>query len=418
MSSFRFIHCSDLHIDSPFKGLRSVEPELAEKLRASTFQAFQNIIDLAIAEEVDAVVIAGDIYDGADKSLQAQLKFKDGLTTLSEAGIPSYIAHGNHDPLDSRFAKLGLPDNATVFSGQEVECHSVERDGKPLAKIYGISYPTRDVTENLALKFEKAPGNGFSIGVLHANVGKNRDHENYAPCSVEDLVRKKMDYWALGHVHLFQVLSESDPAIVYPGNTQARHKKETGKKGCCLVTLHEQSPPEIKFIPTDTIRIVNDSLDLSHSETLDQVIEAIRSRCLMLSSGAEERDTLIHLKLTGRTVVHDELRHKTAAEDLSENIQSYFEEHSPAIWVKLILDTQGAYDIESLKQGNDFIADLLTLYEKIEMEEGSNSLYEALSPLFENWAGNKYLDDLSQKNLQDLLRQARNLSLDYLAKEE
>lgn len=416
MSSFRFIHCSDLHIDSPFKGLRSARPELAEKLRASTFQAFQNIVNLAIAEKVDAVVISGDIYDGADKSLQAQLKFKRGLTILSDAGIPSYIAHGNHDPLDSRFAKLELPDRATVFSGHEVERHTLQREGKPLAQIYGISYLTRDVTENLALKFEKTSDDGFSIGVLHANVGQNREHENYAPCSIEDLVRRKMDYWALGHVHLFQTLSESDPAIVYPGNTQARHKNETGKKGCCMVTLYERSPPEIQFISTDAIRFFSNSLDLSQSRTLDQAIESIRSRCLTLSSEAEDRDALIHLKLTGRTEMHDELRRKTAAEELTADIQSYFEEKTPAVWVNLIVETQGTYDVDDLKRGNDFIADLLALYEKMEMEEDGNALNEALSPLFENWAGSKYMEKLSRKNLRDLLLQARDLTLDYLAK--
>ena len=76
MLSFRFIHCSDLPIDSPFKGIGSVHPQLAERLRDSTFQAFQNVVELAMREKVDAVVIAGDIYDGADKSLQAQVKFR------------------------------------------------------------------------------------------------------------------------------------------------------------------------------------------------------------------------------------------------------------------------------------------------------------------------------------------------------
>ena len=174
MSSFRFIHCSDLHIDSPFKGLVFEKPELAKILRASTAQAFQNIVQLAIKEKVDAVVIAGDIYDSKDKSLQAQFKFLKGLTELSDAGIPSFLAHGNHDPLDSRFATLKWPDLVTVFSGDGVECHNLQRDGEILARIQGISYPTRDVRENLALQFEPHSGAGFGIGVLHANRSEER----------------------------------------------------------------------------------------------------------------------------------------------------------------------------------------------------------------------------------------------------
>ncbi|GJL77169.1 MAG: exonuclease SbcCD subunit D [Nitrospinaceae bacterium] len=418
MTSFRFIHCSDLHIDSPFKGLRSVQPEWADKLRASTFRSFQNIVQLAIREKVDAVIIAGDIYDGADKSLQAQLKFRQGLTDLSNAGIPSFIVHGNHDPLDSRFATLKWPDHATVFSGEKVECHPVMRQGTPIARIYGISYSTREVKENLALRFEKTSEEGFAVGVLHTNVGHNPDHDDYAPCSLEDLVSRKMDYWALGHIHIHQVLRDNDPAIVYSGNTQARHKNENGKKGCCLVSLHENSPPEIQFVPTDTVRFIKETLEVSQAETLDQVMDLIRSRCMEISSEAEGRDAVAHLTLTGRTPMHDELQQPSAIDDLTANVQSGFDGQTPSVLVHLTLKTQGTFDIEILKQGNDFIADLLALYESMEKEEGADALKHALSPLYENWAGNRYLEKLSSETIRDLLFRARNLSLDQLVEEE
>jgi DNA repair exonuclease SbcCD nuclease subunit len=418
MTSFRFIHCSDLHIDSPFKGLRSVQPEWAEKLRASTSLAFQNIVQLAIEEKVDAVIIAGDIYDGADKSLQAQLKFHQSLTDLSNAGIASYIAHGNHDPLDSRFATLNWPDRVTVFSGNEVERHPVIKEGKPLANIYGISYPTRDVKNNLALQFTRHSDEGFAIGVLHTNVGSNPDHDDYAPCSLDDLISRKMDYWALGHIHSHQILRDSDPAIVYSGNTQARHKNETGRKGCCLVTLHENSPPEIQFIPTDTIRFIKDSLDISAEKSLDQVMQSVQTRCLSLSSEAGGRDAMIHLTLAGRLEMHDELRQAAAADDLTTNIQSHFEGQTPAICVHLNIKTQGTYDVDALRQGNDFIADLLALYDKTQGKEETEALKQTLSPLYEKWAGSKYLDEISSDDLQDLILQARNLTLDQLVEEK
>ncbi len=416
MSSFRFIHCSDLHIDSPFKGLASEKPELAKKLRASTSQAFQNIVDLAIKEKVDAVVIAGDIYDGADKSLQAQFKFRKGLQELSDADIPSFLAHGNHDPLDSRFATLKWPDRVTVFSGEEVECHNIQRDGKTLAEIHGISYPTRDVKENLALRFEPHAGPGFAIGVLHTNVGHNPDHDDYAPCSIEDLVSRKMDYWALGHIHAYKVLRSSDPAIVYSGNTQARHKNETGVKGCCLVTLHANASPEIQFVAVDSVRFICESVDLRAARSLDDVMQCVQAQCEEISAGAGGRDALIHLTLTGRTQVHRELQQSDNVEHLMEEIQSDFEGRTPALWVALAVATQGAYDVEALKQGNDFIADLLTLYEEIENKDEVDDLRNTLKPVFENWSGRKYLETLSDEELHDLLLRARNLTLDQLVK--
>ena len=138
MTAFRFLHCSDLHIDSPFKGLSSLQPSLAEILRQSTYQAFQNIVELALQEEVEAVLIAGDIYDGSDKSLEAQLKFRSGLQKLSDAGIDTFIVHGNHDPLDSWSASLDWPERVHVFSGSQTECHPVTKNGEVKAYIYGI----------------------------------------------------------------------------------------------------------------------------------------------------------------------------------------------------------------------------------------------------------------------------------------
>ncbi len=418
MTSFRFIHCSDLHIDSPFKGLGSVQPQLAKRLRDSTLQAFQNIIELAIREQVDAVVIAGDIYDGADKSLQAQLKFLRGLKELTDADIPSFVVHGNHDPLDSRFASLEWPDRVTVFSGENVEGHTIQRDGKTLANLFGISYPTREVKENLALKFPDSSKEGFAIGVLHTNVGNNPNHDNYAPCSLDDLILRKMDYWALGHIHGFKILRDQDPAIVYPGNTQARHKNEAGRKGCCLVTLHADSPPEIEFVATDTVRFITDSLQLDEAKSVSEVLQSIHTKCEAIASTAEGRDLLIHLNLTGRTQAHPELQQTGSVETLNEEIQSYYDGQTPAVWIDLTLNTQGTYDVETLRQGNDFVADLLALYEEMDTDKGLDDLKKVLKPMLEDWKGKKYLDDISHQNLRDLLLEARNLTLDQLIEGE
>ena len=174
MHPFKFIHCSDLHLDAPFVGISSLHPSLAKLLRYATERAFQNIISLAIEKQVDALLIAGDIYNDLDKSLQAQLKFRDGLKKLFEAGIPSFIVHGNHDPLNSWSASLDWPLGVKKFSGHQVEQVPILKDGKIIAQIYGISYPKKEVKENLALLFNKEQSSGFAIGLLHANVGKFR----------------------------------------------------------------------------------------------------------------------------------------------------------------------------------------------------------------------------------------------------
>ncbi len=414
MPTFRFLHCSDLHIDSPFKGLSSVQPSLAERFRNSTYLAFQNIVKLALQEEVDAVLIAGDIYDGSDKSLQAQLKFRRGLQELSDAGIDTFIVHGNHDPLDGWSASLDWPERVHVFSGTQVERQPVIKNGIVKAHVHGISYPTRDVKENLALKFIRDDKQGFAIGLLHTNVGHQAGHDDYAPCSMDDLVAGNMDYWALGHIHSFQVLRESSPAVVYSGNTQSRHMRETGEKGCCLVTLHKNASPVIQFIPTDVVRYVHDEVDLSGRISLEEVIHAVRAKCERLADQIKERDVFVNLSLNGRTQVHSELKRGDTLESLQEEIRTYFEGRTPSVWLSLELETDGLYDIESLRQGKDFTADLITLFGEEGRLETHPDLKEALKPMFETWQGKKHLEYFSDAEMKDILIQARSLCLDKL----
>ena len=391
-----------------------MQPSLAERFRNSTYLAFQNIVKLALQEEVDAVLIAGDIYDGSDKSLQAQLKFRRGLQELSDAGIDTFIVHGNHDPLDGWSASLDWPERVHVFSGTQVERQPVIKNGIVKAHIHGISYPTRDVKENLALKFIRDDKQGFAIGLLHTNVGHQAGHDDYAPCSMDDLVAGNMDYWALGHIHSFQVLRESSPAVVYSGNTQSRHMRETGEKGCCLVTLHKNASPVIQFIPTDVVRYVHDEVDLSGRISLEEVIHAVRAKCERLADQIKERDVFVNLSLNGRTQVHSELKRGDTLESLQEEIRTYFEGRTPSVWLSLKLETDGLYDIESLRQGKDFTADLITLFGEEGRLETHPDLKEALKPMFETWQGEKHLEYFSDAEMKDILIQARSLCLDKL----
>lgn len=417
MTTFRFIHCSDLHIDSPFKGLASQIPSLTERLRESTFQAFQNIVKLAMDEKVDAVLIAGDIFDGADRSLQAQLKFRRGLLELSQKGIPSFIVHGNHDPSNSWSHTLDWPEGTTVFPGNKVERFPVTRDGKTLAWVYGISYPQKEVNENLALKFKKDQDQGFAVGLLHANVGQYPGHDNYAPCNLQDLISTHFDYWALGHVHEFKILRENNPSIVYSGNTQARHLRETGPKGCCLVTLNANAPANIRFVPTDVVSYRSASVDVSGTSSINEVLRAIQSQVETLAKESRNHEGLVaRLTLTGRTSIHKELQKSGATKALVEEINIFFEGQSP--WVILDLSTQtfGTYDIDSLKEGKDFIADLLNL----DTPDGQlqNKIQDAMKPVFESWPGRKYLEDFSTEETQDITLKARNVALDQLVNRE
>jgi DNA repair protein SbcD/Mre11 len=412
MTAFRFIHCSDLHIDSPFKGLESQLPFLTERLRESTFSSFHNIVRLAVEEKVDAVLIAGDIFDGADRSLQAQLKFRRGLLELSKKKIPSFIVHGNHDPSNSWSQTLEWPESTTIFPDNKVASFPVKRDGETLAWIYGISYPKKEVSENLALKFKKDQKHGFAVGLLHANVGQQSGHDNYAPCSLQDLISSNFDYWALGHVHQFKILRENNPCIVYSGNSQSRHLKEIGPKGCCLVTLNSDAPANIRFVATEEVSYRSATVDISSASSINEVLQAIQLQVEELAKEALTREGLVtRLTLIGRTTVHNELQNSGATKALVDEVNTFFEGHSPWVLVDLSTQTAGTYDIESLKKGKDFVSDLLNLCEDDQDKQLAKKIELAMKPLFESWAGRKYLGD---EDIQAITLKARDLALDRL----
>ena len=260
MKSLKFIHCADLHLDSPFVGLK-LPRRLHELARQSTFSSFTRIVNKAIEEEVDFLVIAGDLYDGEDRSIRAQIYFRNEMEKLAGKGIPVFIVHGNHDHLSGNWTKLKWPDNVFVFPGDVKMIPHCTKDGVRV-HLYGFSYAKRHVRERMISHYRKEEGADFHIGILHGHDSKNGNHYSYAPFTVKELAGKGFDYWALGHIHQRQVLKK-DPLIIYPGNIQGRHRNETGEKGCYLIEMSEKET-KASFIETAPIRFERQKLDLEH----------------------------------------------------------------------------------------------------------------------------------------------------------
>ena len=252
--SFRFIHAADLHVDSPFRGLTEVPSHMREALQGATFQAVSNLVDTAIAEKVDFVVIAGDLFDSADRSLRAQLALQREWQRLHANGMQLFVIHGNHDPLSGQQAALRWPDSVHFFGAAGVEqVPAYTRSGEIAAYITGVSYRSSSVTANLAASYVARQDGSYGIALLHGNVDGQAGHDPYAPCKLDELVGAGFHYWALGHIHQRTVLHEY-PHVVYSGNTQGRHAKETGAKGCYVVDVSASYETSLRFVPLDVIR--------------------------------------------------------------------------------------------------------------------------------------------------------------------
>ena len=416
---FRFVHAADLHLDSPFKGITAESETVAQALRSATFEAFDALIELCIEREVAFLLIAGDVYDGADRSLRAQLRFRDGLDELARHGVRVFVVHGNHDPLDGWASAINWPDGVHIFGGDEVETVEVEVLGKAIAAVSGISYRNRREDRKLFQHFEATRPELFQIGLLHCNCGGNTAHEDYVPCRPEDLTQVGLDYWALGHVHTRAVVSE-DPWIVYPGNPQGRSIRETDQRGAFLVTVDDGGKVDLEFCPLNAVQWLADEVSIDNHTTIDAIDRALSTKVEELREKGGGRPVVCRLSLTGRGMLYPELLRNDGIGDLLIRAQESGLTDDPFVWVQEIeMAARPNVDLARLRDERDLLGQALSIAEELgRTPTFSKELHPAIAPLFEDSRTRKVLDPLSPDELHRLLADAELLCVDLLARDE
>ena len=355
MAPFRFLHAADIHLDSPLKGLIGQEGNAAERVRTATREALDQLVDFAIKEQVEFLVIAGDLYDGDWRDYKTGLFFVGQMGRLNKAGIPVYLLHGNHDAQSQITKRLELPDNVHVFGTRKPETFEL---GELNVALHGQSFRQREVTDNLVPDYPRPVSGTFNIGVLHTALGGRKGHDNYAPCSLDELVNKGYDYWALGHVHQAAVLHER-PHIVFSGNLQGRHVRETGIKGAYLVAVEEKEITELACVPCDVVRWVVLPVPLNDAESIGDVTDRVRGALeSAVANEADGRLLACRIVFEGRTEVHEQL---VASEDqvLAEARASALGLGDEVAWIeKIDIATEAVVDRQTLAQREDAIGEL------------------------------------------------------------
>ncbi|GEN13430.1 DNA repair exonuclease SbcCD nuclease subunit [Myxococcus fulvus] len=381
---FKFVHAADLHLDTPFRGIAAHGP-LLTRFQESTFRALARIVDLCLRERVTFLLLAGDLFEVKDRSVRARLVLRRELERLHVAGIEAFIVHGNHDPLSGDTGTLGLPSSVKVF-GPDWEEAEVRREGRRLCRVQGISYPDVEVREDLSSRFRRT-GEGFSVGLLHANLGGAEGHANYAPCTPAGLGARGLDYWALGHVHTRgELMLPGGGLAVYPGNPQGRHVLETGERGCVLVEV-EDGGTRRRFVPVDTVRWHRVEVPLTGVATLDGLMgtlsEAVDAAC------AQELDGhAVRVVLTGRGPLHRELARPGALSQLEEGLRAKLAAGHPPVLLESLRDSsRPELDWDALTAEGGFARTLLEEARALEEDPG------ALTRLWEEEA----LGSLGQK---------------------
>jgi len=306
---FTFLHAADIHLDSPLRGLEGYTDAPVAQLRQATRRAFDNLIELAIEEQVAFVLLAGDLYDSDWKDYNTGLFFIDRMSRLRKENIQVFLASGNHDAASQITKALRLPDNVHLFSTKQPETQTIEALG---VAIHGQGYHARVLTENIARNYPQALAHHLNIGLLHTSLTGRQGHEPYAPCSPDDLRAKGYDYWALGHVHIREEVSQS-PWIVFPGNIQGRHIHETGAKGATLVRVEDGRIAAVEHRDLDVLRWSLCQVDLTDCATMDLAIDAVRQAMEAQQADGEGRPLAIRLQLVGKSPLHAELHRDSAA---------------------------------------------------------------------------------------------------------
>lgn len=273
--TIRFIHSADLHLDRPFVGLSKLGYNQIEKIKKSAFLALNRLVDLAIKENVHFVVIVGDVFDQASTTVYAEVKFKQALEKLNQKGIHVYVSFGNHDYHQTTEMTFDYLDNVHVFNDQTVSSFTYKSSYGTTVELQGFSYEARHVTEDVSRGFSVSQSCDYLVGMLHGSIGTSKEHETYAPFQFDWLKSLNFDYFALGHIHKRQVLSETPP-IVYSGNIQGGSKKETGEKGCYLVELADTGTT-FTFQPLESIRFETKEVDGTSIHTVDDLIYTLRN---------------------------------------------------------------------------------------------------------------------------------------------
>jgi exonuclease SbcD len=419
MESLSFLHAADLHLGSAFQGIHKTNKDVANALRESTYKAFDSIVDHAVHNQVDFVLFAGDIYNQSENNLQPQLRFREGLEKLHDAQISTCLIHGNHDPLDGKDRNFKWPDSCHRFPAGPTDPHLIYREGDELAAVSGISYGRRSVADNLARRYRHKHDHLFSIGLLHANCGALSGHDNYAPCTLEELKSFKFDYWALGHIHKHAVLHPANPTVIYSGSPQGLNPKETGVHGCYQVSVDENRFVTPQFIPTAGIVWHQDRVDASGWQNEEDAVSALEGRIAALGQQFEGKSVVVRLNIQGRTAMHRWLNNPSHLQDLTRHLRSLIAD-DPFVWTEgLRVETRPDIDFEERRQGQDLVGEVLRQADEFALSEaGLEAARKQLESLFTHSRARRLLEASNQPHteaqIRDLISRASTLAVDYL----
>jgi DNA repair exonuclease SbcCD nuclease subunit len=388
-SPLRILHVADVHLDTPFYGRKK---ETRQKLRNACRDAFKSAVDEALKRNVHCFLIAGDLFDNELLTFTTEQFLLDMMNRLYEADIDVFYATGNHDPGDSHYRAqhLNWPTNVHIFSTSEPETYPItDNTGQTVGLISGIGHSTNREDRNLARKLKNRQTEMPHIAVLHTQVvsAESSDmHDRYAPCTEDDLANGGFDYWALGHIHRQQRISESLPAY-YPGNIQGRTPRETGPKGAIYAEVSNNAEVKTEFIAVAPI--IWHSITLPCPKTspdFESLVDAIGTELMRQVDFHDDHRHIVRSNLTGDSPLAHELQKPENLEELTDRLEG----RTDAIWLELRIDSVvQPTDPDEYRGSTTVLGEALDLIDELRNDE------DILRTVFPQELANKNIPDLT-----------------------
>lgn len=428
----KFIHTADIHLGRELSYNGLIDSDNKKIFRNAAKKAFENLVELAVTEQIDFILIAGDLYDREARSVKASRFFLEKAKYLEQKGIDIFLISGNHDPAGLENEIFELPDNVHYFSSEEVETFEYQKGGRLAARIIGQSYRQKFESRTM-YNYYTAPDNSvFNIGMLHTALTK--DSNRYVPVNKSELLTKnQINYWALGHIHQYQKLNE-EAAIYFSGCLQAHNISEEGKKGVILVEVDSNLKSREKFIPLAPVIYRQLEIDLTAEELnniselerlLKNKIEELRNEIILQNKGQRYKieAVIIRLLLKGRTNLQHYIENNS--EELEESLLKEFRScgfnQNPLCWLHSIIfrTAKTLPKAAELKKNNPLYQNIEDLINEILSDENLNQ--ELLAEWGQIWQAAQDPEDREnfkfypdQKLQQDILAEAKRIIISEL----
>jgi hypothetical protein len=320
----RLVHASDLHLELPIYGLADVPDHLRELLIDAPYQAAERVFETVLAEDADALVLAGDVLNVDRAGPPAIVLLLDQFARLADRGIAIYWAGGTADLPDLWPRSVALPPNVHVFPIGRVETLDLARSGETIARIQGTS--AREDGEVEVRGFHRDVHGLFTVGVAY---GTNESGDSFESPGHEG---DRVHYMALGGRHGQQTVDEQPGIAHYSGTPQGRSPTEIGPHGCTIVTVDETGSAKLRFVATDAVRWSHHTLEVTASTRSEQLHERMVERLEKLQAQQPGVDHLVRWTIRGTGPLVNRLRPGGLADELLVDLRRKFGERSPAVW--------------------------------------------------------------------------------------